>query len=245
MCGRPAVPSTRAMPSDRKSILLGTEGVASEVGELQEQLAGPVGVGTHEAGDGAEGVVDEVRADLCSECSDLGLHEASAGGVELGQVELAGDPGGDLVTGAQRRGRGPGDQGDQGADRVVIDEQRRHHRRGDLAVGPLTRQVAAPGDLGDVFCGDPVEEHSELVEVVGALALVGQELLGVDECDSVYAEQRAQVLHAALGCLAGEAEPQAGCCQGGGVQRAEGRPVGLTAEMPSPDPPPHGLTVVR
>ena len=128
---------------------------------------------------------------------------------------------------------------------MVVDEQRRHHRRGDLAVGPLTRQVAAPGDLGDVFCGDPVEEHSELVEVVGALALVGQELLGVDECDSVYAEQRAQVLHAALGCLAGEAEPQAGCCQGGGVQRAEGRPVGLTAEMPSPDPPPHGLTVVR
>ena len=41
-----------------------TEGVAGEVGELEEQFAGAHRVGADEARDGRQGVVDEVRADL-------------------------------------------------------------------------------------------------------------------------------------------------------------------------------------
>jgi hypothetical protein len=38
--------------------------VAGEVGELEQQLTCPLGVRADEARDGAQGVVDEVRADL-------------------------------------------------------------------------------------------------------------------------------------------------------------------------------------
>jgi hypothetical protein len=41
-----------------------TERVAGEVGELQEEISGPVRVGADERGDGGQGVEDEVRADL-------------------------------------------------------------------------------------------------------------------------------------------------------------------------------------
>ena len=77
---------------ERRVLAVAAEGVAGEVGELQQQLAGPVGVGADEAGDRAERVVDEVRADLGPQGAHLGLHQPGAGGVELGELELAGDP---------------------------------------------------------------------------------------------------------------------------------------------------------
>ena len=52
--------------------------VAGEVGELEQQLAGPVGVGAHERRDGGERVVDEVRADLRPQRPQLGLHQPGA-----------------------------------------------------------------------------------------------------------------------------------------------------------------------
>ena len=80
--------------------------VAGEVGEVDEQLAGPVGVGAHERGDRGEAVVDEVRADLGAQRPQLGLHDAGAGAGELGEGELAGHPRGDLLGGLRQPGEG-------------------------------------------------------------------------------------------------------------------------------------------
>ena len=79
--------------------------VAGEVGEVDEQLAGPVGVGAHERRDGREAVVDEVRADLGAERPQLGLHDAGAGAGQLGEGELARHPRGDLLGGPGEPGR--------------------------------------------------------------------------------------------------------------------------------------------
>jgi hypothetical protein len=48
------------------------ERVPGEVGEADQQLAGPVGVGSHEALDGGQGVVQEVRGDLGPQELQLG-----------------------------------------------------------------------------------------------------------------------------------------------------------------------------
>ena len=64
------------------------ERVAGEVGELQKQITGPVGVGADERGDGGKGVVDEVRADLRSQRSQLGLHGAGPLAAQVGKLDL-------------------------------------------------------------------------------------------------------------------------------------------------------------
>ena len=73
---------------ERGELAVPAEGVAGEVGELQQQLAGPVGVGAHERRDRAERVVDEVRADLGPQRAHLGLHQPGPRGVQLGELEL-------------------------------------------------------------------------------------------------------------------------------------------------------------
>ena len=82
-----------------------TERVAGEVGELDEQLAGPHRVGADERGDGGERVVDEVRGDLRAQRADLGPVEPGARLVELGQLQLAGDVARDLGGGPQQHRR--------------------------------------------------------------------------------------------------------------------------------------------
>lgn len=84
----------------------GAKRVAGEVGELQDQLAGAVGVGAHEGGNGVERVVDEVRADLRAQRQDFGTVEAGAGSVELGEFDLAGGVARDLAHRAEHPGAG-------------------------------------------------------------------------------------------------------------------------------------------
>ena len=67
----------------------GAERVPGEVGELEDEFAGAIGVGAHERGDRVERVVDEMRADLGAQRQHLGAVESGAGGVELGEFDLA------------------------------------------------------------------------------------------------------------------------------------------------------------
>ena len=140
---------------ERRVVAVAAEGVAGEVGELQQQLARAVGVGAHEAGDRAERVVDEVRADLGPQRPHLGLGEPGARQLELGQRELPGDPGRDLVGGAGEPGGLVRREGGQRADDAVVDDEGADDRRAHLAAGGVAGQVAA-------------------VEAAGAAALEGR-----------------------------------------------------------------------
>ena len=80
--------------------------IADEIGELDEQLPGAVGIGTHEGFDCRQGVVDEVWRDLCAEEPQFGLHGAPARAVQLGQLELGRDELSHLAAETEQTGRG-------------------------------------------------------------------------------------------------------------------------------------------
>ena len=83
----------------RRELAVPAERVAGEVGELQQQLAGPLRVGAHERRDRGQRVVDEVRADLGPQRAHLGLHQPGPRRLELGQLELGRHPPRHLVGG--------------------------------------------------------------------------------------------------------------------------------------------------
>jgi len=118
---------------ERGELTVAAEGVAGEVGELQQQLASPFRVGPHEGRDRGQRVVDEVRADLRPQRTDLGLHETGARRVKLGELELTGRPPGHLLGSAHQARGGRHREHLQGADGAVLDGQRRHDRVTDRA----------------------------------------------------------------------------------------------------------------
>ena len=96
------------------------EAVADEVGELHQELAGSVRVGTDEGLDRRQGVVDEVRRDLRPQETQLELHGAPAGAVELGQLQLGRDELGHLPAEPEQAGGRGGVDGDDRPDHHVV-----------------------------------------------------------------------------------------------------------------------------
>ena len=131
---------------ERRELAVPAEGVAGELGEVDEQLPGPLGVGARERRDGGQRVVDEVRADLRPQRAHLGLHEPRARGVELGQLELPGDPARHLVRRADESRRGPAGEDLQGADDLLVDVERRDDRLAHDARRLGARDVGAVDD---------------------------------------------------------------------------------------------------
>ena len=56
----------------------GAEGIAGEVGEVEDQLACAVRIGSYKRRDGAQRVVDEMRTDLCAQCENLRAVQTSS-----------------------------------------------------------------------------------------------------------------------------------------------------------------------
>ncbi len=207
------------------------EGVAGEVGELQQQVAGPVGIGAHEGGDGAERVVDEVRADLRAQGADLGAHEPVPGLVELGQLELAGRPAGHLLGRAQQARRGLVGERDQGAGDPVVDDQRAGDRVPHQASRGRARQLCSTGHDRAGRGDRPERERERLVAVVGGEPVVPEQLAGVGDRDRRGAQQVAQVSQAALHRLRVQSLAQRRGGEGSRVQRAERGLVCVAAEL--------------
>ena len=106
----------------------GAERVPGEVGEVEDEFTGAVGVGAHERGDGVQRVVDEVRTDLRPQREHLGAVEPRAGRVQLRQFDLAGRIARHFADGAHHAR--PGRAG------------RHHHEHADA---PRCRRRAAAG----------------------------------------------------------------------------------------------------
>ena len=159
----------------RRVLAVPAERVAREVGELQQQLARPVGVGAHERRDGAEGVVDEVRRDLGAQGADLGLHQPVALGVELGQLELSRHPRGDLGGGADQAGRAVRRVDLQRPDDRLLDHQRRHDGVPDLAARLVAAEVRARHDPGVALLEHRLGQPSGGRRVMPAGAVPGQQ----------------------------------------------------------------------
>jgi hypothetical protein len=174
------------------------EGVASEVGEVEQQLASPVRVGAHERRDRVERVVDEVRRDLRPQRPDLRFHQSGPRGVELGQLELPGNPVCDLRRGPhQPGGTSPGPRLER-ADHPLLDGQRADHHAADQAVRVAAVQVTVVAHGGRAV-GDPLA--GQLGDVLGmrlGLAVPGEQALGVGQRDRGGGQQRAQVTHRLL-----------------------------------------------
>lgn len=210
--------------------------VPGEVGEVEQQLAGPRGVGADERGDRGERVVDEVRRDLRAQGAHLGLQRAAAGDVELGQLQLAGDPAADLGDGAHERGAHLVVEGGQRADHGAVHGQRHHDRP---MLGPMIRPMIGPAirpGIGRALVRqrpageDLVRPHGQGgagvgEHVVGARPLPGQRRLRGGDRDGAGAEQDAQMPHGPAGGVTVEAAPQGGGGHRGEVQRGEGRVV--------------------
>ena len=166
---------------ERRVLAVAAEGVAREVGELEQQLAGAVGVRTHEAGDRAERVVDEVRADLRPQGTHLGLHQPGAREVELGELELSADPRRDLVGRTDQPAGGVRGADDQRADEGVLDDQRADDRLRHLAAAVLADQGPLVDDHRATGLRDLADRARELAAVVGAEAVPRQQPAGVTE----------------------------------------------------------------
>ena len=76
----------------RGELAAAAQRVPGEVGELEQQLARPVGIGPGERRDRGERVVDEVRADLGAQRPQLGLGQHPALRVGAGRVRAARTP---------------------------------------------------------------------------------------------------------------------------------------------------------
>ena len=216
---------------ERRVLAVAAERVAGEVRELQQQLAGPVGVGAHEAGDRAERVVDEVRADLRAERPDLRLHRAGAARVELGQVELPRHPARHLLG---RPGQAGGVARREHLERPhdpLVGDQRCHHGGAHRATPLTARQVAAvhhPGGAAlDGLLGQPV--HLRPVVVPGTVP--GEQRVRVGQGQGRTPQQCAQVPDRLAGAVGGQARAQGGAGERGRVQRPERRAVGVRAEV--------------
>ena len=209
------------------------ERVPGEVGELEQQLAGAVGVGAGEGRDGAEAVVDEVRADLRAQGPQLGLHEPGALAFELGQLDLRGDPAGHLLGGPDQPG---GDDrpvcGERGDDLLVRDD-RGQDPGADGAVGVVARDVPLVEHHGAPGRQDRLRVLVDRLAVVRADAVPGEDGVGVGERHGPAAEHRPQLPGGLLGALGGEAVAQEPGGEGGAVQRLVRRPVDL-ADEPAP-----------
>ena len=128
----------------RGELAVRAERVAGEVGELQQQLPGPLRVGADERRDRGQRVVDEVRADLGPQRPHLGPHQPGPGLVQLGQLQLGRHPARGLQRGLHQPGPGlgRGHRGQRADDPVVAPRSAPPPRR-----GPGTR-VAADSSLG-------------------------------------------------------------------------------------------------
>ena len=169
----------------------GPERVSGEVGELQDQLAGAVGVGAHERGDGRQGVVDEMRADLCPQREHLRTVQPCPGGVEFGQLKLAGRIAGDLADRSQHSGRGFGvvDRHQRAQDGAVVVEQRLAHHHEAL----FPAQYPAPAVDG-LSGGAQAFRSGRRCPDLAARRVGGQEVgVGAVQRQSVGAGQRPQV----------------------------------------------------
>ena len=207
--------------------------VPREVGEVDEQLPGPVGVGAHERRDGRQAVVDEVGADLRAERPQLGLHDAGSRAGELGEGELARHPRGDLLGGAgEARGRVGRPRRERADDEVVHDEGG-GHRALDRAVGVAADDVAAPVNDGAPRGARLRPEGEGETAVVLAGAGPRQDAAGVGDRDGPRAEDGQQVPPRTLGRLGREAVAEVLRGEGCRVQGRVGRPVDL-GEEPAP-----------
>ena len=150
------------------------ERVAGEVGELQQQLARPVGVGPHERGDRGQRVVDEVRADLGPQRAQLGLHRPGALPPEVGQLDLGGHPPGDLLGGPGQARRGGRPVGAERGDDAVVGDDRGQHRGADRAVGVVAGHLGGVQHHRAAGREDLAGVPPDVRPVVGALAVPGQ-----------------------------------------------------------------------
>ena len=165
------VPVDRAqLLGERRELTVRPEAVPGELGELQDQLAGALRVGTHERGDRGQRVVDEVRADLRPQRPHLGPGQPGPGRVELGERELGADPAAGLPGGLHQPGcRRAVRQRDERAA-----AQRHHHRAADHAVDPVAGQVTG-GQHGRPAAAECLRRRGQqLVPVVVAGTVEGQ-----------------------------------------------------------------------
>ena len=191
--------------------------------------------------DRAERVVDEVRADLRAQGAHLGLHQPGARRVELGELELAGDPRATSSAARTRPAVGVRREHLEGADDPVVDDERAGDRAADRAAGRASQGSVAPSMIRvravlDAACATPrglarrggcrgrPRPSSEAVSVRAAAGVPSS-------------ARRWRRLRSAL--AGGQTLAQGGRGQAGGVQGAEGGPVGLRAQVAAPEPP-HG-----
>jgi hypothetical protein len=141
----------------RRELPVGAVGIAGELGEVEQQLAGTVRVGPDERSDGRERVVDEVRADLSAQSGELCLRQPGPRGIELGQLQLTGDPAGDLLDGTYEAGRDLRGERHQCAHHGVFHDKGGSHGPADgaglVGAGQVVHQ-ARPTGRQHVGCED-------------------------------------------------------------------------------------------
>ena len=209
----------------RRVLPRGAERVPGEVGELDEQLAGPHRVGADERGDRGERVVDEVRRDLRPQRPHLGAVEPGARLVELGQLQLARHVPRDLAGGPQQhRARRLVRQRGERADDRALDLQRHHDDAADLAVGPRSHWMLAVREhLLAAGADDLVGQRDDVRLVVVRVAVPGEHrTAAVGHRQRGVVEQRAQVRQGERGGRRREPLAQRGRGESDGVQGAEG-----------------------
>ena len=165
--------------------------VAGEVGEVEQQLAGPLRVGAHERRDGGERVEDEVRADLRPQRPHLRLGEPRARLVELGELELPRHPAGDLADRRHQPGaRGRAVRAD-GADHALVEHERRDDAGAHRAVGIAADEVVRHRRAARRQRRLRVAQGGDRVHLPGALP--DEQRLGVGERHGRARQQRPQV----------------------------------------------------
>ena len=231
---------------ERRVLAVAAERVAGEVGELEQQVAGVLGIGPDEGRDRGERVVDEVRRDLRSQRRHLRLDEPPAARVELGELQLAAHPRGDLLDRAhQARGHRAGEDL-QRPDDDPVHVERAHDRGLHRAARLLAREE--PTVVDHRHLGVLARERRRQVAVVLELPVPREHGGPVGESHARRAEERAEVAHRLLRRCRGQPAAQGRCRQRRRVQRAERGPVGLAAELGPPasrrvPPQGHGRTV--
>ena len=203
----------------RRELAVPAERVAGEVGELQQQVAGPLGVGAHEGRDGGQRVVDEVRADLRPQGAHLGLDQPGARRVQLGQLELGRRPSGRprwWRAPDRRRSSGRTPPGVPTTRSSTVSGATTATRIGQSGSGQAT--PAGPTTWVRPSVRAPCACATAAARVVVAGAVPGEQRLAVGEGHRGRAEQGAQVADRLAG--SGRGEPGAQRRRGQAAPRA-------------------------